>query len=747
MTTKTNDHVLQTPSSLTNDFNQFIEDALAYTLAPEPFVFTNPILDALSHHDKLTDNDLVLIISSESKKLNRVIQIDKAYKAHQSGIIKEQKSDHTFFYFDEFFLKKNHCFRIAHSSSSAEDLALYKESEYDTFDFITKKISFSSSNLDESNIHLLSGCFHCSFSIPESELLSGTIRIESRSNTLLLSGDFYQQPMLDNFDEIPIYPIAKYHGYLRATHAELRDNNLVIDVEYYRYSQSSYQWTKTFSGVLNLNFLSSNEPQVDATLTLNNSAKNLHFSFQKISHYFRKATIEIDHDINSELPIDDGNGTDWKKVFDKAGWKITVITDSKITNIPEDHIWSDSELHDAMLKWRQATDFDQDWRYHLLCVRKLASTSRGIMYDAFAGDSNLIPREGAAIASHWFFPETLSCPKSTQKNWGACSGQRFGSCKSAYFRTALHEISHAMGLYHPSHSHGCHIMQATNAIACNAKEIAFPDNIDWFHSEEDAFRLVHLPDIWVRPGAYPFGHDYSIAPTPSHSDDTQLLDISLNAKASRYPLAAPVRVNWTLKNMSQESVFVPENLNMKGGYISGKVYQNDIEINSFCSLIGCLDHINHLTLLEPDEKITHDETLLYGRNGFLFPKPGRYKLELHFNFKNQQQHFHLTSSETIIVDAPVDEAHQSLAKRIMDSPELLLTFVLGSRNYLDESYISEILSNAVLSPHYQYLIAKQYTKKFYDMEPDYRKALAVISEQTIINSNELAKVLSWLKNI
>ena len=47
-----------------------------------------------------------------------------------------------------------------------------------------------------------------------------------------------------------------------------------------------------------------------------------------------------------------------------------------------------------MLKRRRRVDLDSEWRYHVLCVRRLRSTDRGLMYDNAAADSNDVPREG-----------------------------------------------------------------------------------------------------------------------------------------------------------------------------------------------------------------------------------------------------------------------------------------------------------------------------------------------------------------
>ncbi len=177
-------------------------------------------------------------------------------------------------------------------------------------------------------------------------------------------------------------------------------------------------------------------------------------------------------------------------------------------------------MHSAMLARRDSSNLDTEWRYHILCVKRLDSTSRGIMYDAFAGDSNNIPREGAGISSHWTIPNTAQ--------WGTVQGQRFGASSVPYFRTAVHELGHALGLYHNMADNG--FMNTTGTIAASAG--TFPANIQWSFNAIDAKRLRHMPDPWVRPGMIPFGSPYSSAPI----SPTDALDIAGPLRLSVEPL-------------------------------------------------------------------------------------------------------------------------------------------------------------------------------------------------------------------
>ena len=161
------------------------------------------------------------------------------------------------------------------------------------------------------------------------------------------------------------------------------------------------------------------------------------------------------------------------------------------------------------------------------------------MYDNAATDSNDVPREGIGIGTGWVPDEPF---------WGPLVGRRFGEATSSYFRTALHEVGHAMGLQHNVADFG--VMNTTDVLARRATQPAFPENALWSFAADDRHRLRHLPDPWVRPGGIPFGQSFESAPIADEAAAEAPAGLQLHVEPllEVVPLGAPVRVEFRLSN-------------------------------------------------------------------------------------------------------------------------------------------------------------------------------------------------------
>jgi hypothetical protein len=384
-------------------------------------------------------------------------------------------------------------------------------------------------------------------------------------------------------------------------------------------------------------------------------------------------------------------------------------------------------MHAAMLARRDSADLDHEWRYWLVCVRRLDSTERGIMFDAFGGDSNNIPREGAGMSSHWMIPNT--------PQWGLVAGMRFGTATDPYFRTGVHEIGHAMGLYHNTIDNG--FMNTTDVISANAMPPQqFPQNIQWSHAPDDQKRLRHMPDMWIRPGGVPFGAAFSTAPiSPDDAvvaPDGVALDVAPLLTA--VPLGAPVRLDIKLRN--DEGVPVPTDLSMRAGHVSGTVTDPSGTVRAFRSIVHCIES----RTLDTAAVVTGSLTLLRGPEGALFPFAGPHTVRVDVEWEIDGIALKATGAGTMIVTPAADDAHAEAALEVLSTPDTLVTLALGG-DHLEQGIeaIGKALDNEVLRPHYAFVEAKRVAAPFFDRPPDLERAAELLDERVVMSAAEVNK--------
>ena len=504
---------------------------------------------------------------------------------------------------------------------------------------------------------LREGCYYIRFTqfsqSENSEFLhyNGTMRVQREDSRTIASGDLYfhqtsrGQSSLSSVIEpnpasgIPIFPINKYRYYIRVTQIlgeSAPSTSFTLEFELHRFTPppGSPRWKKEGQYRSTMTWVPSPTGYPSDSDFLNGMVKDSNgtiigsIAMSWISTFLRCATVEIDKVSNAEWPLDNGSGVNWQTIFGSIGWDINVIQgDSNIDatgpgGVGPDDSWSKAELHAAMLKWREEIDLDAEWRYHLICVEFLeVEPPRGIMYDIGQIDCNNVPREGSAISSHWKIPN--------EDMWGLVKGMRFDTATGPYFRTAVHEIVHACGLYrHNGKDNG--IMNTTEKIAENAASsvppIQFPNNIQWSFHGDDSKRLRHFPDIFVRPGGMsqmpyedvPISPDDAI-PTP------QGMELEVIPLLETVPLGAPVRVNFTLANTIDVSLPVPIDLSMKRGHVSDTVIDPAGVVRTFSPMLKCVDE-SKLSTLGPGNTMSHSATLISGSEGSLFPYPGLFKI-------------------------------------------------------------------------------------------------------------------------
>lgn len=622
---------------------------------------------------------------------------------------------------------------------------------------------------------LRQGCYLLNYKPKEAGFYvtyDGTLRVEAHENGRTASGDLYQRPFHwicrpgwppicfpvllpgpNPANGIPVLARDRYRYYLRVTQILewfTLANSFTLGFELYRFDRASESWSAggtwtkegTFTAQMTWTPAPAGYPLSGAYLEgdVKDSADTVvgKLTMGWVSDYLRKATLEIDRVSASEPPLNNGATVNWRTIFDPIGWDVTVVESNADVPEPSGEGWSDAECHQGMLTWRDSADLDNQWRYHLLCVRRLDSTQRGIMYDAYGGDSNNIPREGAALASHWVFPNS--------DVWGKCKGMRFGTATAPYFRTAVHEIGHAMLMYHPPSSTGNQIMQVTPQIAANAvPPQQFPDNIEWAFSPDDQKALRHLPDIHVRPGGLPFGQSHTPISPEDRAIEATGLELKVAALVNAVPIGAPVRVNLTLANTTNEPLPVPASLSLKTGQITGQVIDQSGIARPFSTVVRHLDEAG-LRMLEPGQTMSHSLTLLRGSQGALFPSSGIYRVVVSATWDVNGYPIRVAGETMVMVTPAVDTAHAEAALKILSSPDTLLTLALGG-DHLEEGIaaIHTALKHPVLRPHFAYTEAKRLAQRFGKRKANLQAASELIDESTVMSPAEIKKASTLVK--
>jgi predicted Zn-dependent protease len=346
----------------------------------------------------------------------------------------------------------------------------------------------------------------------------GTLRVDSRLGGPAASADLYGLPsegdealgsVPPRNEGIPIFPIADYRLYLRITKIDAsQEAGFTIEFEAHRFIAKSFQtldgatsaqWI--LEGAFKATMRPANAPSgypkpelffvgdVARAAADLDSAPIGRLQMGWVSDSLRRGVVEIDRVVDAKVPLDNGAGQTWQSVFATIGWEMRAVVSDEGVFKTAAGVWTAADVERARRKYRDSADLDVEWRYYLLVASEISAPGSkfGFMYhDA---------REALYITSQLVFPDT-------EAKWGTLRGKRFDDTV-AFFRTAVHELGHAMGLGH--NAGGTHFMNTTESIASAATDGSFPANVTWSFSPDDEFRLRHWPDIVVRPGGARLG--------------------------------------------------------------------------------------------------------------------------------------------------------------------------------------------------------------------------------------------------
>lgn len=587
----------------------------------------------------------------------------------------------------------------------------------------------------------------------------GTMRVETFGGARA-SGDLYRTGLFalpiehrilagsDAVSTIPSYPRHAYRYHLRVTSLPWLTfgSSLTISFERHLFSHSTGAWTNqgTFTATMSWTTAPTGSP--DPNQYLSGTVKDAAgvavgtMTMGWVSTRLRKATVEIDRVAQSEAPLSNAAGTEtWATIGAKCGWDIHAYESDTELSEPSGESWSDAELHQQLLTSRDSHDLDSGWRYVILAVRRLDSTTRGIMFDAFATDSNNVPREGAALASHWTIPNSTS--------WGTTAGSRFGAAMDPYFRTAVHELGHAFNLIHNESEgiSGTTFMSTTpTVVAAGTSSNPFPGNITWDFHATNKHRLRHWPDVYVRPGGRPFASAHSTTPIVSDElvEYAESMTVAVRPLLAHTPLGAPVRLEVVLRNDSEGPVEAPADLRFEHGHVTGRVVGPGGESHPFRSLVRCLDD-EETVELEPGGIRTGSLTLLRGPDGALFGAPGVYTVEVDVDWTTLMSGpVRASGRASVFIDAPEGDASNEAAAVALAEPDLHVVVALGGGDHLVGGLqaLDAAMADDMLRPHYAVTEAKHAGRAFFDRPASADGLADAVDAHMVATADELREL-------
>ncbi len=589
-------------------------------------------------------------------------------------------------------------------------------------------------------MNLKQGCYLVSFKPSRAESASqpqtyvGTLRVVAveKLGALRASGDLYRlsEKARDVIavqnqwkatptrpgEKIPVFPLSDYAYYLDVLAVETAGGHPTLELRARKFDPITRKLT---SGTVCQLVLKPEARTGEWTGTLVGAGEDRgEFYLRWISKELRRAQLRIfriqsneKNPIREPKPKKPTPRLDWEALFRKIGWQLDVNCDERsgkdlaMNDVPS---WTPYDLSVAASKLRTDVDPDRSWTYDLLCVSRFENNRYlGIMFDTEAADLNQRPRETAAVAAL----QSITVGGKSTLSQDAFDGR-------LYFRTALHEVGHAMNLAH--NLSGKTLMNTTEFLlsvlpagskADKNQDRGFANkfNPDWAFDGADRSWLQHAPDIAVRPGGVSRhnvrwrGDGRQQVITLSFYEPPALT-LEVQPVVEEFPLGAPVRLDYVLSNHGP-SLAVPADISLRGGHISGRVTGPDRTTRYFRSAFRCCDSIAHERRLHAlaTKPLSDGMTLLRGVDGPLFPEAGSYEIELELRWDANGQTNRVVGRTTTVVgpaDLKKDPTQVDVAELLLHQPSMMPALVQGLLDQDGLRALSFALNSPVLAPHY-----------------------------------------------
>ncbi len=376
------------------------------------------------------------------------------------------------------------------------------------------------------------------------------------------------------------------------------------------------------------------------------------FTADRESAFFREIEFEIDHEdgaadvepfntlTHPDRPLDlREEELTLETTFAKSGILVNRSAQGNVVATAEagpNKRWNEMELHDAMDNHWSAFASRPQWKMWIFLAELADSDDLGgIMFDGDIDEPGGVDRQGTALFTKSpFFHSIVGAyikanPPETE------------AVKRELFFNLIHESGHAFNLAHSFQKTRGIPWQAPHWAPMQSKSQAlswmnYPDraspglNATWFY---DRFRfrfddnenlfLRHAPEDLVQMGAEDWFVNHGRVLRGSLD---QRLQLTIRGRKAMLELGEPVILELKLKNISDESVAVRQNLAASDGFVEFAVTNPTGERRPFIPVIHTRARLSD-ALLEPGGAMYEPVRLTIGRLGCPFKRPGPYRIE------------------------------------------------------------------------------------------------------------------------
>lgn len=585
------------------------------------------------------------------------------------------------------------------------------------------------------------GCWLVEWTVAGKGRLHGSLRVELRPHGISYSGGLYDLTGTgvtpSSVDGVPQFPWKAFVAHLAIpTNSNLTAGvgagDLVVEVQ-----PMPGSW-KDIGGVYHFHVLApttSASSQVQARVTrVGSTAQVGTLQGWYVSPFLRRATLEIDFLKGVKIPganVFPGRSAveAWADVFSPVHWDMRVkVADKPLSlSLPDDHSWTDAELHAIMGQFREKVNMERAWYYYLVCVGSIGQGDvLGLMFDTRSGGDNGVAREGAAVAAKFLFP-----PGSP------LAGRKLQELPRVYFRTAVHELGHALAQVHEVGG-GCFMQRTADLIS--APE--FSTNSALQFSAVNQAHLKHAADIIIRPSNFDFPGDVSQLPEIIHDAGivTKAGKLSVLMQQRSFPLGAPWRIGVVMESGENDSLGLPSDLGLRGGHVS-------------CTIVGPSGRMVHVRTRVPCEerheanafvagvRREHWYTLLFGHEGPIAVQPGIHCIEFHVDAELDGRRVTLAASSHVMVHGPATQRHAEASLAVLDAPQIGTLMVVGGKHL--EGAVDAIgvaIADPTLAPHFSVLEVCRLLRLRELDSISRRRLVALLSKKTIGTPSESAKL-------